>query len=496
MTDPYVSIQLERRHPLPLYQQLYLQLKDAILSGQLRNGQKLDPIRRLAARLGVNTVTVVQAFRCLEREGLVYARVGRGTFVASPELRSLRTNPGEAADSPREKQHDRLDSLQVPVAAESINFATLTPAADLFPVDDFRMILNQVLDRDRGQAFGYQESQGYYSLRSSVAGYLAGEGIDYHAERIQVISGAQQGIDIIAHCLLEPGDYVVTESPTYTGALASFRAQGAQILAVPLQSDGMNMEALYLQAIKHRPKLMYVMTNFQNPTGSCYSIEKQQGLSELCRKLDMYLIEDDSFTELSYDDQERRAIKEWDRDDRVVYIKSFSKILMPGLRLAFLLAPQKLLPRLMTAKHTADISTSGLLQRAFDLYLRQGLWKAHLAYMKKCYRSRYQNMLEAMRLCFPPGVDFQAPQGGLCIWVQGLPGLSANRLYEACLADKVVIAPGSLFYPDNHDSNQFRLSFAALSEADISIGIPVIARHLNMFNNPKSDPRHQYSPLL
>jgi 2-aminoadipate transaminase len=496
VSDPYVSIQLERRHPLPLYQQLYLQLKDAILSGKLQNGQKLDPIRRLAARLGVNTVTVVQAFRCLEREGLVYAQVGRGTFVASPGLNSVRTNTRVAADSTREIKHDRLDSLQVPIAAESINFATLTPAADLFPVDDFRIILNQVLDRDRGQAFGYQESQGYYPLRCSVASYLAREGIDCHAESIQVISGAQQGIDIIARSLLQRGDYVVTESPTYTGALASFHTQGARILAVPLQADGINLETLYLQAIKQRPKLMYVMTNFQNPTGSCYSIEKQQALLELCRKLDMYLIEDDSFTELSYDGRERRVIKEWDQDDRVIYIKSFSKILMPGLRLAFLLAPQKLLPQLMTAKHTADISTSGLLQRAFDLYLRQGLWKTHLAYMKKRYRGRYQNMLEAMRLSFPAGVDFQAPQGGLCIWVQGQPGLSANRLYEACLADKVVIAPGSLFYPDNHDSNQFRLSFAALTEADISNGIPVIARHLNMFNSPNSDPRHQYSPLL
>ncbi len=495
MSDPYVSIQLDRQQQQPLYRQLCLQLKEAILSGRLLPGQKILPIRQLAARLGINPVTVVQAFRCLEKEGLTYAQVGRGTFVAGLKTAHLTFKSEESMDLTAVGP-ESLDGLQVPVAYGSINFATLTPAADLCPVEDFRLILNQVLDRDGGQAFGYQESQGYYPLRYSVADYLQQESIDAHPESIQVISGAQQGIDIIARSLLQAGDYVITENPTYSGALASFQSQGLRILAVPLEDDGIDLDALNTLVSKHRPKLMYIMTNFQNPTGTCYSIEKQQALLDLCHRLDICLLEDDSFTELSYDGEPRRVIKEWDTNQRVIYIKSFSKILMPGLRLAFLLAPQRLLPQLTAAKHAADISTSGLLQRAFDLYLRQNLWKGHLAYMKKRYRDRYQNLLEAMRLHFPPEVSFQAPQGGLCVWVQGPVGLSANRLYEACLADKVVIAPGSLFYPDNHDSPHFRLSFAALTEADIRDGIPIIARHLRSLKRPDTATRQQYSPLL
>jgi DNA-binding transcriptional MocR family regulator len=494
--DPYVSIQLQRDHPLPLYQQLYLQIKNTILSGQLENGQKLPPIRSLASRLGVNTVTVVQAFRCLEREGLVIARVGKGTFVSYPAeaAQTISAPPGTAV--PPEFTPDVPDNWQVPVPPEAVNFATLTPDAELFPVDDFQSIINQVLNRDRGEAFGYQESQGYYPLRCSVAAYLSQRGINYDAEAIQVISGAQQGIDIIARSLIVPGDRIFTESPTYTGALASFRSRGAQIQAIPLQADGIDLEALEKQLRIHHPKLMYVMTNFQNPTGICYSPQKQAALLDICRRWNVVLIEDDSFTELSYDGRERRALKEQDEDDRVIYIKSFSKILMPGLRLAFMLAPRHLLPQLMAAKHIADISTSGLLQRAFDLYLRQGLWKTHLDYMKKCYLERYRHILESMRRSFPPGVTFQEPEGGLCIWVQGRPGLSSNRLYEACLANQAVIAPGSHFYPDNSDSSFFRLSFAALSAQDISQGIPIIARQLKMSPNPGIDPRQRYSPLL
>ncbi|MGI6469687.1 MAG: PLP-dependent aminotransferase family protein [Syntrophomonadaceae bacterium] len=496
MSDPFVSIQLQRDDPLPLYRQLYLHIEKAILSGRLEPGQKLPPIRRLAARLGVNTVTVVQAYRCLERAGLAAARVGSGTFVAYQRkaIPDQPVPPGTV--EPDQPGLDLPDSWQVALPPEAINFATLTPDAALFPVDDFQAIINQVLNRDRGEAFGYQESQGYYPLRCSAAAYLTQSGIKCGAETIQVISGAQQGIDLIARSLIMPGDRILTESPTYTGAMAAFRSRGAQIHAVPLQDDGIDLEALENQLKIQQPKLIYVMTNFQNPTGICYSPEKQKALLDICRRWDVLLIEDDSFTELAYNREQGQAIKAQDEDDRVIYIKSFSKILMPGLRLAFMLAPQRLLPQLMAAKHIADISTSGLVQRVFDVYLRRDLWKTHLEYMKECYRERYHHILQAIQDSFPPEVSFRAPEGGLCLWVEGYPGLSSNRLYEACLAHQVVIAPGSHFFPDNRDSRFFRLSFAALSLEDISRGIPIIAQQLNNLYNPAYHPGQRFSPLL
>lgn len=494
--SPYVSIQLNRKQPEPLYHQLHLQIRERILSGQLPSGSKMPTIRQLASLKNINTVTVVHAYRLLEQEGLVRSRVGSGTFViygSDPTVNTSRkgewaeldSSPGELAMSGR---------FQVSLTEHAINFASVTPAPDLFPVDDFKGIINQVLDRDRGYAFGYQESQGYYPLRDSVAAYLDQHGIICEADQLQVISGAQQGIDIIAKSLLHPGDYVITECPTYSGALAAFRSRGANIIGVPLQADGMDLDILARHIKQYRPRLVYTMTNFQNPTGVCYSIEKQQALLTLCRQEDIIVIEDDSFSELCYDGQERHAMKRWDQFQQIIYIKSFSKIFMPGLRLAILLAPARLLPNMIAVKHNTDISTSGLLQRAFDLYLNSGLWKSHIQFMQEMYRTRYQYMLDAMQRYFPSDITYHPPGGGLCFWIRFPAGCSCERLYELCLRHQVVIAPGSMFYPDNPDFATIRLSFAALSPAEIEAGIAAIAQCYPQARSGSS--RNQLAPFL
>ena len=306
MSDPFVSIQLQRDDPLPLYRQLYLHIEKAILSGRLEPGQKLPfagwpPVRgqygNRSAGLPLPGKSRAGSSPCRQRH---FCCLPRKAIPDQP------VPPGTV--EPDQPGLDLPDSWQVALPPEAINFATLTPDAALFPVDDFQAIINQVLNRDRGEAFGYQESQGYYPLRCSAAAYLTQSGIKCGAETIQVISGAQQGIDLIARSLIMPGDRIL-ESPTYTGAMAAFRSRGAQIHAVPLQDDGIDLEALENQLKIQQPKLIYVMTNFQNPTGICYSPEKQKALLDICRRWDVLLIEDDSFTELAYNREQGQPSK-------------------------------------------------------------------------------------------------------------------------------------------------------------------------------------------
>jgi len=488
----FVSLQLDKNSSMPLYQQLAQQLQGLINSGRLQAEEKLPPIRKLAGHLGINNITVVNAYRQLEQDGLLYSRVGSGTYVRpSSRVQDFSLpNASEGSDYnlPGLNIMDQ-GRLQIPDGA--YNFASAIPNPELFPVADFKDILNQVLDRDGGSAFAYQEGQGYFPLRESLSTYLLNSGIQADESCIQVISGAQQGIDIIAKSLLEAGDYVITENPTYTGAIAAFKSRGARIVPAPLEEDGVSLNALQEILEKYRPRLMYVIPNFQTPTGICYSQEKKLALLKLAKTYNFFLIEDDSFTDLSYSGQPH-AIKLLDEEHRVIFIKSFSKILMPGLRLAFLLAPGSIIPGLLRAKHSSDISTPGLIQRAFDLYLRKGLWNRHLEYMKKIYQQRYYLMLEAMKSHLPEEITYNQPGGGLSFWLRLPSGSSANYFYTRCLEKQVIISPGSLFSAsEERDSEYFRLSFAGLYPEDIGTGIQALSRSCRPGS---SDPL--YSPLL
>ncbi|KUG04537.1 transcriptional regulator, gntr family domain / aspartate aminotransferase [hydrocarbon metagenome] len=491
----FVSIQLHKQSSIPLYQQLAQQIKALILDGLLKDEEKLPPIRQLALRLGVNNVTVVNAYHRLEQEGLLYSKVGSGTFVKlDPHTRGPYSSTTTKTISGLEYNIPGLNimdqgRLQIPSGA--YNFASAIPTPELFPVADFKNILNEVLDRDGGSAFAYQEGQGYFPLRESLYRYLKNSGISADEGSIQVISGAQQGIDIIAKSLLKPGDFVITENPTYTGAIAAFRSRGARIIPAILKEDGISIEELQDAIEKYRPRLMYIIPNFQTPTGICYSDEKKKALLKLCQTYNIVIIEDDSFTDLSYHSQ-RQPIKIMDGDGQVIYIKSFSKILMPGLRLAFLLAPKNIIPGLLRAKHSSDISTPGLIQRAFDLYLRKGLWEKHLEYMKEIYQQRYHIMLEAMETYLSPEITYCKPGGGLSFWLKLPPGSSANHFYTRCLANRVIISPGSLFSAsEERDSQYFRLSFAGLYPEEIEKGIIAINE---AYQQKKND--LLYSPLL
>lgn len=498
-----VSIQLNKDITTPMYLQLSSSIGNLIKSGKIKPKEKLPPIRKLANDLGVNNVTVVNAYKQLEANGYIKAIKGSGYYVLN-----LEDKPTEKASSMTNLEEDEflehediklMSNGQIEISSNTINFASTTPDPSIFPIEAFKNCLNEVLDRDKGYAFGYQESNGFEPLRESLCSFLeVYTNITVKKEYIQIVSGAQQGIDIIGKTLLNPGDYVITENPTYTGAVSVFKSRGAQIVGVPINESGIDLKVLERQIIRYNPKLIYVMTRFQSPTTISYSKENLQGLLKLSEKYGVYLVEDDSLAGLSFENfDESPSLKSLDTKDKVIYIKSFSKLLMPGLRIGFIISPENLSSELLKAKHSTDISSSGLIQRALHLYFEKGHWEDHINYMKDIYKEKYEAMLKYLNELKKYGINFTEPKGGLNFWITLPQGVEATKLYLECVKEDVLIVPCKIFYVNNYrnNDNTIRLSYAATNLEEIKAGMKVLEYSIIKLLN-KSKSRTYMSPMI
>jgi 2-aminoadipate transaminase len=472
-----LNIYLNKHSSQPLYIQLFEQLKELIQQGILPEDCKLPTIRELGRDLEVNNSTVVNAYKLLEDHKLIYKKVGSGSYVLPIEEKLNINNAVSNEEDQLEYDYNTEEGF--------IDFATASPDPRLFPMTDFKKAINDVIERDGGNAFMYHDSRGYLPLRSSIADYLSKKEIEVGPEDVYIISGAQQGIDIIAKALLTNGDYVFVESPTYTGAAAVFKSRGARIVEIPLQNDGPDMKELekLLQVIK--PKFMYTMPNFQNPTGYSYSERKKKHLLLLCKKYKLLVVEDDYSGDLSYKEKPATPLKAYDKTDSVVYIKSFSKIFMPGLRVAFLIIPEPIKKIIASAKYMTDISTSGFMQRVLDLYLNRNILDEHIKYMKKEYGLRYIEAVRATKK-YLRGAFFNQPYGGLNLWIRLPEGIDSSNLYERCKKDMVLITPGTVFLKGKEGEQHIRISFSGVDVPDITKGIAIIG---NAIEEIKRDSR-------
>ncbi|WP_069998667.1 MocR-like pyridoxine biosynthesis transcription factor PdxR [Cellulosilyticum sp. I15G10I2] len=445
----------------PLYAQLFHHLKELIITNELSFGEKLPPIRTFAKALGVNSVTVINAYKQLEMSGYITSKVGSGFYISKQST----------VKAP-------ITATSLPLSSESfIDFSSASPHPSIFPTETFKQYLVEVIDRDKGFAFGYQESNGFLPLREVLTEFLKNT---YNLKTsplcIQIVSGAQQGIDIIAKSLLYAGDTVITENPTYNGALEVFKSRGCRTVPVTLGKEGINLIELEKKIKICKPKIVYVMPKYQNPTTICYSKETLLGLLSLSIKYNFFILEEDSMYELCYGSQNTPSLKALDQDDRVIYLKSFSKLLMPGLRMGFLIIPEKLLEDFTKTKATTDISSSGLMQRALELYFSKGKWHEHIHYMQEIYRGKYEYMLSKLESLKAYGIQFEKPDGGLCFWLRLPPSLSAEILYETCYKAGVLIMPSPIFFShlDHLKDRYIRLSFAACNIDAIQQGIEIL----------------------
>ena len=484
-----LHLPLDRDGPEPLYRQIAAALRERMVRGELTVGERLPPVRALALSLGVTPETAAAAYKELERAGAVTARVGRGTFVAAaaalpppvagtpvPLPFSAAGASTEYADSPQHVLFD--DILRLASQAGMVAFMGGVPAPDLLPVEQVRRAIDRVLRRDGAAALQYDAPEGYLPLRRTVARFLEQEGIDADPDGMLITSGVMQGIDLVAKVFVNPGDDVVTESPTYLPSIGAFKTRGARILPVPLDGEGLDLLALERLLVRHRPKLIYTMPSFQNPTGQTMSIEKRLQLLAIAQRFDIPVLEDDYCSLLHYTPRPPVALKALDRSGHVIYLASVSKVISPGLRLGYLLAAPSLLPRLKVAKYQSDMHTPSLIQRAVDLLLKHPETGAHLQRLRAEYRGRRDAILAAMAAHFPAGVSWTRPEGGFHLWVRVPPHVPVMSLFFEATRRGVAFAPGQVFFPGEATENGLRLSFSATSVEAINQGIPVLGELL------------------
>ncbi len=478
-----VSIQLSNSDR-PLYIRLAEAIEAMIKNSEINSGDMLPPVRKLAADAGVSISTVVAAYKRLEDRGLVYTKPGSGTYCLPSE---------HGAELEEEESHPSgliSDAAGFDVRNGSIlNLADTTPDPDVFPVEDFKAALNHVLDTEGGKAFTYQEKEGYFGLRQAIARFAEKHlSIKCSPEDILITSGAQQAIDLVAKVLLEIRDIVITENPTYSGAKSLFSSRGARVLGIPMENDGMDMGLLRYNIKRYKPVMVYTMPVYQTPTGRCMSPEKRRELLRLAEEHDFYILEEDAYGELSFDGTRTYPLKSGDISDRVIYVKSFSKIVMPGIRTGFVIAPRSLGNALARAKYMTDISASGLVQRALSHYLDNCAWNEHIAGLLKLYGKRLDLACSLLKRWEEMGAKAEKPGGGLGIWVKLPDRVRDYELFESCLEKGVMIAPGSSFFvnPVRGCENYVRIAYAAADDESIKRGLAVAGDCLRRLINRKS----------
>jgi len=366
-----------------------------------------------------------------------------------------------------------------------ISFAGGLPAPDVFPVDEFADACQRVL-RDLGaQALQYGTTEGYIPLREMIARHSARYGIDITPDNILVTSGSQQALDLLGKIFINPGDRILVEAPTYLGALQAWNAYGAEYVSVPMDEDGMMADALE-EALRTGPKFIYVLPNFQNPTGVTLSLERRHKLIELADRYGVPIIEDDPYGQLRYEGDHLPSVVVLDgqyRDNcqnvyhgNVIYLSTFSKILAPGVRLAWVIAPPEVIRKLVLAKQGADLHTSTFNQMVAYEVSHGGFLDRHIHLIRRIYKERRDVMLAAMDAYFPPGVDWTQPKGGLFLWGILPETINTNELIKVAVERKVAFVPGARFYPNGGGKNTMRLNFSNASSENILEGIARLSR--------------------
>ena len=361
-----------------------------------------------------------------------------------------------------------------------ISFAPGQPSPETFPVAAFQEIFAEVVARESAGAFQYILTRGLGGLLEAVREYAAAKGMPASAAETLVTEGSQQGLDLVARVLVDPGDTVLVERPSYVGATSAFRASRARMLDVRLDDGGLDID--HLRA-RHReclasgapPKFLYVIPSFQNPSGISHALERRRALLEAARALDLLVVEDDPYGDLYFEAAPLPTLRSMD-PERVVYLSSFSKILAPGLRTAFLMGPEEILAKVEIAKQSANLCGSGLDQRVILACLRRGLIEEQKARIRPYYRAKRDAMLAALEAGMPAGVRWTRPEGGLFVWLTLPEGMDAEALLADAVAEGVAYVAGAPFHVDGGGANTMRLTFAKEDAPTIAEGVKRLAR--------------------
>jgi 2-aminoadipate transaminase len=371
--------------------------------------------------------------------------------------------------------------LKVTSTPDVISFAGGLPAPELFPVQAMIAAAEAILTKDGPASLQYAITEGWIPLREWVAQYLKDSvGLDAKPGEILITSGSQQALDLVTKVLVDPGDTVLVENPAYLGALQAFQAYESRVVGLPTDNRGMRIDCLrdFLKGASPRPKFLYLVTNFQNPTGTSTARERRLEISRVCAEFGIPIVEDDPYGRLRYSGSDIPALAALGPSRDCLYLGTASKILAPGLRVAWLVAHDpRLYGCLVAAKQAADLHTSPFTQRLVWQFLsRPGALDSHLGLLRSVYAHRRDAMLASLRRHMPEGCSWTEPDGGLFLWVRLPERIDTSKLLTACIAQKVAFVPGEHFWTGVAVHNTLRLNFSNASEERIEEGISRLGR--------------------
>jgi 2-aminoadipate transaminase len=367
--------------------------------------------------------------------------------------------------------------LKYTMLPDVISFAGGLPAPECFPVRDFRDACHWILDHSAERALQYGPTEGHPPLKDYLIETMSKYEIPAVRDNILFTNGSQQALDFMGRVFINPGDKIVVGRPTYLGAIQAWNVYGPEYVTVPLDDDGMRMDELE-DSLSANPgvKFIYVLPNFHNPAGVTLPLERRLRLVELAVQHKVFIIEDDPYGELRFEGDDITPVFALHKEN-TIYLSTFSKTLAPGLRLGWIVAPERVMAKLVQAKQGADLHTSTLVQYLANDICQRGLIRAHVRRIRSTYRERRDVMLKAMEEHFPTGVTWTRPQGGLFLWVRMPEYMDSRKLLDVAFEENVAFVPGHAFYPDGNDGHCcMRLNFSHSNPETIEEGIERLGR--------------------
>lgn len=372
---------------------------------------------------------------------------------------------------------DIREILKITQRAEVISFAGGLPAPELFPVEEIKEISRLLMEESGRVALQYSTTEGYEPLRQKIAARIGRKfQTQASAEEVMITSGSQQALDFTGKLFLDAGDVVLCESPTYLAAISAFRAYQPEFIAVPTDDDGMIIEELErILATTDNVKLVYVIPDFQNPTGRTWSLERRRRFIETVSRYGVAVLEDNPYGELRFEGEILPSIKSMDREGLVIGTGTFSKTFCPGMRIGWLVAAPPVIEKYVLIKQGADLCTSLRNQMEIDLFMELFDFEGNLVRLTELYRQRRNSMVAALEAMMPEGVSFTRPQGGLFLWVTLPERIKAIELLKRCLEQNVAFVPGDSFFPNGGVENTLRLNYSNMPEDRIREGVARLA---------------------
>jgi len=482
-----MHLELDQKSNLPAYVQIRNQLREQILRGDLPAGAQLPPERTLAQSLGVSRTTVVSAYDELETDGLVKGYVGRGTIIVEGgEKRDAHPIAWPAHFSRlgrRLAQHARPVELvtlhRLSAQPGIISLALGQPDPRLLPPERLQQAWETIVGRMGAAAVDVCPVQGTPAVREVIAARMHERGMAASPENVAVASGSQHGLDLVLRLLTEPGDTVLVEIPTYFGALQCFQAWGVRLIGVPVNAEGMDVERVEFLLARYRPRFIYTVPTYQNPTGVTMSLERRERLLALAQRHQIPIVEDDPLGDLYFHHPPPPPIKALDRHGHVLYLSTFSKSLAPGLRVGWLSGPAPMIERAVLLNRVTELQPNTIGQHLVVEFARQGWLEEQIRLARSTYSARCRIMDAALRRQRLPDASWKAPEGGMFLWLRLPESVNAHDLLIEAGQQGVVFLPGSLMYPAGSPTNTCRLNFSVPSEAAIEQGIETLAAALS-----------------